>query len=272
MDRRKFETFLQDTLEEKSRPVSMSEARREQIHQAIRAQSERQTGTDKEETIMRLGFKRKVILTAAAMCLFGTAAALAAGKIAGYYTGGSIDRPTYEKFADLASVEEQAGFPMKAVETFENGYNFQMGFLSDVEARDEAGNIVETFPEVILHYKNGDELLTVTARKARAEETFAGKVETSEYGDLTLLYKEDNYLFLPPDQEPSEADKKAEEAGELYISYGSSEEDRTSYRFLQWDEDGTRYLMMADGEGELGQEEMVKAARQIIDSKNDSKK
>lgn len=269
MDRRKFEAFLQDTLEEKSRPVSMSEARREQIHQAIRAQSERQTGTEKEETIMRLGFKRKVILTAAAMCIFGTVAAFAAGKIAGYYSGGgAIDQPTYEKFADLASAEEQAGFPMKAVETFENGYSFQKGFLDNVEARDDAGNVVESFPELMLRYENGGNALTITAKKARANEIFEGKVTTTEYEGLTLLYKEDNYLFLPPSQEPSEADKRAEEAGELYISYGSDKEERSVYHFMQWDDGGTRYLVMADGEAAPGQEEMAKMAQQIIDSKN----
>ncbi len=268
MDKRKFESLLQETLEEKSMPVSMSETRKEQICQAVRARSETvgQTGVKKEETVMKPGFKRKVILVAAAMCVFGTVAALAAGKITGYYTGTRVDRPDYKNFADLSAVEEQTGFAMKAVEEFENGFRFRVGYQSEVEARDEEGNVVETFPEVMLRYTDGEQELTVTAQKVREEDGFEGKVSAEEYKGMTLLYKEDQYLFVPPSYEPSDEELKAQEAGELYISFGTSEVEHDNIHFMRWDENGTRYLLMSSGEKALGQEAMTKMAREIIDS------
>ena len=119
MDRRKFEALLKETLEEKSMPVSMPQNRKQEMLKNIKAQSEKQSDAYKEETAMRLGFKKKVVLVAAAMCIFGTIAALAAGKITGYYTGTRVDQPSYKNFAELSAVEADTGFAMKVVEEFD---------------------------------------------------------------------------------------------------------------------------------------------------------
>ena len=268
MDMRRFEALLRETLEEKSEPVSMPEARKEQIHQAIREQIETtgQTGVHKEETVMRLGFKRKVILVAAAMCMFGTVAALASGKVVSYYSSHSADKPDYKTFAELSAVEEDTGFAMKAVEQFDNGYRFEKGFKIDVKGADEGGNVMETFPEVSLEYKNGSQRLTVTAKKVSESDTIEGDVTSTEYKGRTLQYKEDHYLLVPPSYEPSEEELKAQEAGELYISYGTDEVENKTFHFMQWDDNGTHYLIMSYEENAPGQEEMAKMAQAIIDS------
>lgn len=261
MDRQKFDNLLQETLEEKSKPVFMSDAKRQEIHDVIWEQSR------KEESVMRIGFKKKVMIMAVGMCAFGTIAALAAGKITHYYSSHSADEVAYEKISDLKNVESDTGFSVKAVEQFDSGYSFEKGYKVDVVAQDEAGNEVETFPEVTLYYLNGEERLVLTMQedKDRGDEEKALPV-CAEYKGIELCYKEDNYLFVPPSYEPSEEDRKAEAAGELYISYGSSEVERTVYHFMVWKDGGTRYLLMANGEKAPGQEEMKKMAQQIIDS------
>ncbi|MEW4414093.1 hypothetical protein [Clostridium sp. AN503] len=269
MDRRKFEALLKETLEEKSMPVSMPQNRKQEMLKNIKAQSEKQSDAYKEETAMRLGFKKKVVLVAAAMCIFGTIAALAAGKITGYYTGTRVDQPSYKNFAELSAVEADTGFAMKVVEEFDNGYRFRVGYKTDTEARDDAGNVVESFPEVMLFYENGGHDLTITAHKVRAaDEPFEGKVTSTEYEGRTLLYKEDQYMFAPPSYEPSEDVKKAVEAGELYLSFGTDEIEYDTFHFMQWDDDGTRYLLISNDENAPGQEEMESMAKQIIDSAN----
>ena len=52
------------------------------------------------------------------------------------------------------------------------------------------------------------------------------------YEGICLRGQEDEYLFLPPDQKPSEEDESREAAGELYISYGSVVEERCVYMLL----------------------------------------
>lgn len=108
-------------------------------------------------------------------------------------------------------------------------------------------------------------MLTLTVQKVREEE-FVGHVTKTEYEGRTLLYKEDQYLFVPPEYEPSEEELKAQDAGELYISYGSNEVEHNTIHFMQWDDDGSRYLLMASDDNAPGQQEMEKMARQIIDS------
>lgn len=260
MDSWKFDGLLQETLEEKSRQVSMSDVRKQEIFRDIAEHDE------KEETKMRIGFKKKVALVAAAMCLTGTVAALAAGKITGYYSGTSEDSQRYGAFAEISNVEAQTGFSLKAAEQFENGYQFAGGAVTEVVGEDENGNVVESFPEVRLHYKKGDLKLTLTAQKVREDEEFIGKVTTSDYEGRVLLYKEDQYMFVPPEYEPSEEELQAQEARELYISYGSDEVEHVAYHFMQWDDEGTRYLLMASGDGAPGQEEMAKMAQEVIGS------
>lgn len=258
MDRQEFEDLLQETLEEKSSPVTMSDTRKQEIRNVIWEQSR------KEETVMRVGFKKKVMIVAAAMCIFGTVAALAAGKITGYYSSIMMDEVSYEKFEDLKNVEEDTGFSLKAVEQFENGYQFVKGYKSDVTARDDAGNEVEKFPEVMLEYTKENQYLTITAQKERNDDD-AAEV-SGEYKGIKLHYKEDNYLFVTPDYEPSEEERKAEAAGELYISYGASENEHDVIHFMSWTDGGTRYLLMSSDDNAPGQEEMTKMAQQIIDS------
>lgn len=261
MDRQKFEELLQETLEEKSRPVSMSDLKKQEILDTVREQSR------KEEIMMRFGFKKRVIVVAAAMCMFGTIAALAAGKIVGYRSSTMVNEVDYETFADLKKVEADAGISLKAVEKFDNGYQFEKGYKSNVEAMDGTGKVVSQFPEISLHYKKDDMLLTLNAEKEQnlGDEENPGTV-AGEHKGIELWYKEDNYMFVPPSYEPSEEERKAEAAGELYISYGSSEVEHEVFHFMQWTDDGIHYLLMSSDENAPGQEEMAAMAKQIIDS------
>ena len=65
-------------------------------------------------------------------------------------------------------------------------------------------------------------------------------------------------------QKPSEEDESREAAGELYISYGSVEEERCVYKNMMWEKDGLSYTMMTSADRTL--EEMAELAKAYIDS------
>lgn len=261
MDRGTFDALMRQTLKDQAQKISMSESRKEQIYQAA-------AGCRKEEQSMRKSGKWKILPVAAALCILGTMAVMAAGKIAGYSSSHYMDQPDFAAYSDMAQADEAAGFPVKAPEKFDNGYTFDRGFLIEEKAHDAQGEIVDTFPMVSVFYKKGGESLTLDIQQVRPEweESTTGNPRSIQYGEQTLVYREDHYRFVPPDYQISEEEQKAVDAGELYVSYGSSEVEDNIMCFLEWNEGDVRYLLMSDGSAGLGMDGMVEAGKQIIDS------
>ena len=50
-------------------------------------------------------------------------------------------------------------------------------------------------------------------------------------------------MFVPPDYEPSDEEKEKEAAGELYISYGSSQVEHSSVQSMIWEEEERVYIL-----------------------------
>lgn len=261
MDRRTFDVLIKQTLRDRAEEASMPETRKNQIYQAI-------ADCRKEEKRMKFSARKKLAVAAAVMCLCGTMVAMAAGKIAYYSSGHSVDDPEFASYEDLDRAEELAGFPVKAVERFDNGYEFSAGYLINVDASDENHQVVDTFPEVSIEYKKGDERITLDVEQVRPEweESTTGNPVKIPYGDFTMTYREDHYKFVPPDYQLTEEDQKAMDSGELYLSYGSQEVEYTDFHFLEWTDGEIRYLLLCNGEAAPGQEELVKMGQQVIDS------
>ena len=128
----------------------------------------------------------KILVAAAALCIMGTMAVMAAGKIVGYSSSHSVDEADFAAYGDLAQVDEKAGFPVKAPEKFENGYTFEQGYLVDVNAHDENGEVLETFPKVSVYYKKGGESLTLCVERVRPERQEAKTDPARRYHDDLL--------------------------------------------------------------------------------------
>ena len=100
--------------------------------------------------------------------------------------------------------------------------------------------------------------------EASLKERFLAIDETAEYNGIALELTADNYLFLPPDAQPSAEDQELEQAGELYISYGTDKEERKTFQVVSWEEDGLSY-MISDFSGEYGFEDLLQMAKEVID-------
>jgi len=251
---------MRQTLQDRAEKAVMPETRKDQIYQAI-------ADCRKEEDRMKFSVRKKMILVAAAMCLCGTMVAMAAGKITGYSSGHSPADPEFASFADMEHAEEKTGFPVKAVERFDNGYQFSRGYLINVNAHDDTGQVVDTFPEVMAWYEKDGAQITLSVEKDRADrdDSTMGNPVQIPCGDITLTYKVDHYKMVPPDYQLTEEDQRAMDAEELYVSYGSQEIELVDFHSVSWVDGGVRYLLMCHGEDALGQEELVKMSQQVID-------
>lgn len=288
VERETFDVLMRDTLKNRAEQASMSDARKEQIYQAVAdCQTVSRQGnralTDsgketwptvqavsdcrKEEYFMRKSGKYRILVAAAALCIMGTMAVMAAGKIVGYSSSHSSNEPDFATYGDMAQAGERAGFPVKAPEKLANGYVFDKGFLIDVKDHDENGEVLESFPEVSVSYKKDGKDLTLNVERIRPEKEVSttGNPRTVLYGDITMIYREDHYRFVPPEYQITEEEQKAVDAGELYVSYGSSEVEDKIMCFLEWEEGDIQYLLMSQGT-DLGMEGMVEAGKQVIDS------
>lgn len=224
------------------------------VHQQIR----------KRRVKMRKNKKYTGVILAAALVVIGTVTAIGAGKIAFYSSNHSINDEIADFEELTAKAKKELGNDIHFPETLSEETVFSKGIVTAVDAMDEEGNAVATFPEMMAYYfdKEGKQItLTIEKPVDGAEKKTAAEQE-EVYQGITIYGTADNYLFLPPDQRPSEEDVQLEAEGKLFISYGSSEVERETFTNVSWDENGLHYLIHTFEEVELS--ELMDMAKNVI--------
>ena len=212
---------------------------------------------------MRYNKKRTGLVVAAALVVMGAVTAVAAGKVA--YTSSSthLDERIDTVAEFLPQAKATLGEGAKILQRYSHVSAFAYGYLIDVEAFDDANNKVGSYPEANVSYTGpGNVNLSVTKPLKWAAENDHYQVEES-YKDIRIQGKTDRYLFLPPDQEPSEEERKQEAEGKLMISYGSSEVERKEFHSVSWREGDLQYLLYTFEDVQLG--DLVAMAKETID-------
>ena len=258
---------IRKTIQEFGDSIFLGEDDSERLFQKIRLR------TEERRTVMRISRGKKLALALAAVLVIGSVSAIAAGRVA------SLSSSTDLKEA-IQSAEETAreagsifGITPDYAEAFENGYQFDRGFVTAVEMADENGVSMGAYPEVQFDYRNPEQaaeevFLNVAnppeALRAQwdAEGVQKGKKET-HCGDITLYTSEDQYLFLPPDETPTEEETALEQEGKLFISYGTETREERVFRSVSWEKNGLHYLLSSYDSG-LVVSDLVEMAEAII--------
>lgn len=228
------------------------------LKQRIDAQIARQK---KEVIYMKKTSVKKVAIVAAAVCALTGTVCMAGGKIAGYSGGMRIGSQTSD-FSEVGELGKKLDLTVHAPEAFTNGYAFADASITDFDALDEDGVKVGDESELYITYEKDGRRMNYIVEKGAVSETELEGAQTIEQDGVTYYYTADNYLFLPPDGEPTAEELAAEDAGELFISYGSDErEEKTSYN-LRWNADGQTYSLMGF-DLDLSAQEMVDMAAQL---------
>lgn len=207
---------------------------------------------------------KKAAAVAAVVCALGTITAVAAGKVTQSISHSDL-REEVREYSRAEELRDRLGADVKMPETFSNGYSFRAAVPSHDQGVDEEGNVVTQGENLnVVYGKEGmaDVNLDIQITPVYGETAVGDQV--FRHGDVVLSYSCDQYLFLPPDQKPSEEDQAREAAGELYISYGSSEEQRKESRYITWSDGGMVYMLLSF-DNPMTPEEFAGMAGEIID-------
>ena len=220
----------------------------------------------KEESGMRRWSMRKMVVAAAAICVFGSMTAIAAGKIASV-TSHSTHAEEITQYSQLTAMEEQIGVKTGVLQEFSNGFAFANAMPVYSQAEDEEGNAVMSGQGISLTYrKDGMADMNIFVEQAGMYEGNAadGAQQTFEHNGITLGYNEVHYRFVPGDYEVPEGEKKLVEQGDIVISYGSDQvEDRISKSII-WEQGDKVYSLMAF-DSSMGAEEFYEMACEMMD-------
>ncbi len=222
---------------------------------------------EKKEVLTMKKFNAKKIVAAAALaCALTGTVCMAAEKLHSYYISSSAPDTEVTNFSDVTALEKQADIVTGAPKAFENGFAFQSAHTVDTDYIDEESNVKNSFKEISLRYANDAKSLSLSVIKStsvnRSEEELSDK-QAIEADGITYYYTQDKYLFLPSeDYELTKEEKEAEAAGELFISYGSSEREENLYQGISWDADGYHYNLFGM-DAEMDVEELLEMAKQI---------
>ncbi len=220
----------------------------------------------KEESGMRRWSMRKIVVAAAAICVFGSMTAIAAGRIASV-SSHSTHEEEITQYSQLAAMEEQVGVKTGAPQAFSNGFAFANAMPVYSQAEDEEGNAVMSGQGISLTYKkDGMADMNVFTEQAGMYEgnPADGAQQTFEYNGITLGYNEVHYRFVPGDYELPEGEKKLVEQGDIVISYGSDQvEDRIS-KSIVWEQGDKVYNLMSF-DSSMEAQEFYEMACEMID-------
>ena len=240
-----FDRLMKEVLEAKVQGVEPSE----QLLVNIRKEADERR---KENGFMKMNMKKMV--TAAAVICALSVTCYAAGKLGSVVSHGT---PNIETFAELEKAEKKLGFDAKFVETFANGMTFQRGGTGETYGMDEDGN------------ETGKKYKTMSVSYADEKGNALGLVIDggSPYVDagveMAKGYSCDTYLFLPDEDALTEEYQAMAEAGEIFISYGTEEEEWKVMENYSWEDAGVYYSLVAS-DGGFGEEAMAAMAAEIM--------
>lgn len=200
-------------------------------------------------------------------------AAVAAIAVTGAFAAGGFGSIRSSSWADQRlSMEqtqqhmEQAGVAFTLPERI-GDFTFSYGYDADTLAESAAGER-EQVKEVNAEYEKDGVTLDFSAHTAYTvfegeDDPYAPDAERDVNG-VTLAFRDTAYLFVPPDYQPTDEEKRLERAGELAISEGSDEVENRQFQSVSWTQDGVEYSLYGFDTG-LDAQTMLELAAGLVE-------
>lgn len=209
--------------------------------------------------------KRAAVLAAVCCLLAGTVGVASSGKVTTLFTAMSMDDFRGESFSQLPEAEKKAGFKIKALEKFSNGYEFTELNTFTTHGADENGNILERYNEISLDYKKAGEYpLSLYAM----EETYAHTdnriaKQTADINGIRVSYYVDTYKLVPEGYELTTQDKENLQKDDYYISEGAEGISEGQHTTIVWYQDNICYMIITT-KGVIPAEKLFAMAEELI--------
>ena len=186
--------------------------------------------------------KKTVLLVAACCMLLGTVGLASSGIIS--YTSAWSWSSGEKDFTKLGELEAEVGFSVRAIEQFQNGYQFSDMTITNNTGYDENGNAMTHYKGMDFTYKkDGEDSLSLNT-----EQEINMQADTEQKPDevkiiegIEVEYYLSTYKWVPVDYELTEEDKKNMEKDNYFISDGASEISENLVSGVSWVQDGIYY-------------------------------
>ncbi len=214
----------------------------------------------REKENNRMSIKKTAILAVAATLVLGVVA-FAATTFIVEWSSSSSAIPEFESLPTQEELKEEISFAPTLPEKFENGYVFKNASVVNDEMVDNNGNVFGG-KSICARYEKDDGKIDLFAEAVTPFTENYGEVIANVNGTGLYYFQYTNKL-VPGDYEMTEADKRAEEAGEIVFSYGSDEVRVCVVKTLGWQKDGVRYELM-QFDGELTKGDLAEMAKEML--------
>lgn len=208
--------------------------------------------------------KKTVLLVAACCMLLGTVGLASSGIIS--YTSAWSWSSGEKDFTKLGELEAEVGFSVKAIEQFQNGYQFSDMTITNNTGYDENGNAMTHYKGMDFTYKkDGEDSLSLNT-----EQEINMQADTEQKPDevkiiegIEVEYYLSTYKWVPVDYELTEEDKKNMEKDNYFISDGASEISENLVSGVSWVQDGI-YYHIGNVHGKTEPEVLFQMAEELI--------
>ena len=193
-----------------------------------------------KENKMKLLSARKIVAAVAVVCILGGTGAFAAGHISQLISG---EEKVYKQYTQMESVQKKAGFDVKSVESFGDGFKFKEASIINTKKADDDGNVLGSYKEIGIYYQNQSHG-QVSLYMFEEENYMAGEskhLETKNINGVEVEVQKQKYKFVPTDYKLTAEDKEAQKDGSIEISYGTDKVEEEEIGFVTWSQDNIIY-------------------------------
>ena len=208
---------------------------------------------------------KKVMRCVAACCLMLGTVSIASSGIVQSIVSSSLAIGEKD-FTKLGELEAEAGFSVKAIEQFQNGYQFSDMTITNNTGYDENGNAMTHYKGIDFTYKKeGEDSLSLNTEQEinMQADTEQNPDEVKIIEGIEVKYYLSTYKWVPVDYELTEEDKKNMEKDNYFISDGASEISENLVSGVSWVQDGI-YYHIGNVHGKTEPEVLFQMAEELI--------
>ena len=210
---------------------------------------------------------RRVLAMAAVIITLLGVTVWAANIILGGRGGHSSSIPSYYSVPSRETLLNDTGIAPSILQRFSAGYVFDSGYIIYNEDFDTEGNSVQEYKGLMFNYTNDGAEISLYIDASIAGVQVKEPTAAERYQGSELLYYSYINKLVPPDYQPTDADKKAEQDGSVILSYGSEKIEMNTVQGVAWEYQGLNYELLAINV-DISADGLFQMAKELIDAQN----